>query len=98
MADLTYQAKLEGLVRGRAGGGPNIFVNGYFQYYHGLSYARDAVCWAMQPDAPTQTSVREYFEQVRLGDLTTSPGLARSLHARCDRVLHGRTINCAVCV
>lgn len=69
MADLGYQAKVEALVRGRASGGPNIFINGYFQYYHGLSYARDAVCWAIQPDAPTQASVREYFEQVRLNSI-----------------------------
>ena len=70
MADLTYQAKLEGLVRSHANGGPNIYINGYFQYYHGLSYARDAVCWAMQPDTPTQTSVREYFEQVQVNTLS----------------------------
>jgi hypothetical protein len=74
MADLAYQSRIENLVKGRATGGPNIFINGYFQYWHGMSYAQDAVCWAFQPDAPTQAQVRTYFEDTVLGNLSKSLG------------------------
>lgn len=66
LANLAYQAKLESL---RAQG-KNMFVSGYFQYYHGFSYANDAVCWAMRPDREAQEAVVSYFEKTVLHNLT----------------------------
>lgn len=70
VTDITYQARVEKLAREKALGGPNIFINGYFQYWHGMSYAQDAVCWAFRPNVETQTEVRAYFESVVLKNLT----------------------------
>ena len=66
LANLAYQAKLESL---RAQG-KNMFVSGYFQYYHGFSYANDAVCWAMRPDREAQEAVVSYFEKTVLHNLS----------------------------
>ena len=70
LANLAYQAKLESL---RAQG-KNMFVSGYFQYYHGFSYANDAVCWAMRPDREAQEAVSELH-----GKQTRSLSLSLSL-------------------
>lgn len=66
IANLGYQQKLEQFVKTKV----NVFINGYFQYFHGFSYASDAICWAFHPNEATQQDVKAYFDETVVGNLS----------------------------